>query len=306
MRGFVVLAVAMLVAGCSDPGGGDGAATTTTTAALATMTTGPLAVTASGLPFVNVAADTDLTVALAADGTVHRLRLVLFDRLTFDEVFDPAQEDTGGGGGFGGNNQAPPKEFGIAVFPVDGDPATAGPCTDVSSGKVWDGRVHAGEIHMELATGLHDLWVWSAGPTKVAIAISGGGEAKEHQAQAYNWTAQALTPTVSKSGPAQTAAGFTQSITVAKGALIMSRFTAPNGYPDEQASLDVARDGAACAAGVGTDGGGGGGGGNGFSGATLRASAFVGPGEATVTGSSTSALSPTGEGTASVVVVAHK
>lgn len=306
MRGVVVLALAFVLAGCSDPGGGGGSAANTTTTAMATIATGPLAVTTTGLPFVNVAADTDLTVVVTPDGTVHRLRLVLFDRLTFDEVFDPDEEDEGGGGGFGGNDDPPPP-FGFAIFPVDGDPATAGPCTDVSGGKVWDGRVHTGEIHMELATGLHDLWVWSSGPTKVAIAVSGGGNAKEHTAQAYNWTSQALTPTVTKSGPAQTTAGFAEPISVTEGALVLGRFTAPNGYPEEQATLDIALDGAACATGVGSDGGGGGGGGgNGFSGPTLRAAAFVGPGQATVTGSSTSTLSPTGEGTAALVVVGPK
>lgn len=304
MRGVVALLVVVLVAGCSDSGGGEGSGTTTTTDSVIAPTTGPLAVTASGLPFVNVAADTDLTVSLAADGTVHRLRLVLFDRLTFDEVFDPDEDDDNGGGGFGGNNDDPPKEFGIAVFPVDGDPAKSGPCAE--AGKVWDGRVHTDQVHIELATGLQDLWVWSSGPTKLAIAVSGGGDAKNHTAQAYNWTSTATAPAVTKSGPAQTTGEFTEAVSVVKGALILARFTAPNGYPDEQASLDIALEGAACATGVGSDGGGGGGGGNGFTGTTLRAAAFVGPGEATVSGVSTSTLSPTGEGTASVVVVAPK
>lgn len=305
MRGVAVLALAFLVAGCSDAGGGGGSATTTTTTAAFT-TTGPLAVTSTGLPFVNVAADTDLTVSLAADGTVHRLRLVLFDRLTLDEVFDPAavEDDGNGGGGFGGGNQDPPAPFGIAVFPVDGDPAKSGPCTDVASGKVWDGRTRPDEIHFELAAGLHDLWVWSNGPTTVAIAVSGGGGAKNHTAQAYNWTATATTPAVSKSGPAQTTVSFEHSVTLADGALVMGRFVAPSGYPDGAATLQISRDGSACGngAGDGDDDNGFGG----FAGTTLRAAAFVGAGEVKVTGSYTATVSPTGEGSAAVLVVAPK
>jgi hypothetical protein len=307
MRGVAVVALAILVAGCSDAGGaGAGATTTTTTAAF--TTTGPLAVTSTGLPFVNVAADTDLTVSLAADGTVHRLRMVLFDRLTLDEVFDPAtQDDDGnGGGGFGGDNQDPPAAFGIAVFPVDGDPAKSGPCTDAGTGKVWDGRARPGEIHFELAAGLHDLWVWSNGPTTVAIAVSGGGDAKNHTAQAYNWTATATAPTVAKSGPAQSTSQFEETVTVGDGALVMGRFAAPDGYPDETATLDIARDGSSCGAGVTDDDGGGGSGGGGFGGTILHAAAFVGPGEVKVTGTSAAPLSPLAEGAAAVVVVAPK
>lgn len=298
MRVSVVLAVACLVAGCSGEGGG-GAQTTTSTTAAVVNTTGPLAVTATGLPYVNVAADTDLTIGLAADGTVHRLRLVLFDRLTFDEVFDPDEED-GGGGGFGGNNQAPPREFGIALFPVDGDPARAGPCADAP--KAWDGRVHASEVHIELATGLHDLWLWSNGPTRIALAVSGGGDAKEHAAQAFNWTSEARAPTVTKSGPAQTTVAFEEAVAAPDGALVISRFDTPSGYPDGQASLTVSQGGATCATGAGDDDGGFGGGG-GFGGSTLRAAAFVGPGDATVSGTFTTTLSPTQDGTAAVVVV---
>lgn len=290
MRWLPLLVAAFLLAGCSDPAPNAPAASGTTTGSTGTSTA-PLA---PSLPVVSLEGEKDVVIALTGDNVVHRVRVVAFEAFEMESVGPPGQGGGfGGGGGGGGASQ-----FGLALFAAEGGPAQQPPCTDAIEFPAWDGRARSGDAGFEGTPGVYDLWVWSGEPTSVTLEVNGGGRAANVTAVKHNWTATVTNPTITKSGPAQTTATFDHPVSVAKAALVIARYVPPNGYPQETMSLTVTSAGATCGEGIEVESGFGT-----FATQTLLASAFLGPGEAVVSGSYATTVSPTGDGSAAVVVL---
>jgi hypothetical protein len=291
--------VSLLLAGCSGGEGGGGTASSTTTTTATTTTTGALS-TSTGLPVVAVSGPADISLTLAADSKVQRVRLVAFKDFTLDEVVIPGS-DGGGGGGGGGQNNAPPKDFGIAIFPADTTPVQQASCKDAADFHAWDGRTDATNPDWDINAGVYDLWAWSSTSTYLTLTADDGGKAQNVTMKSFNWTAAVSAPTVTKSGPAQTTASFEEAIDSTQAALILGEFTPPQGYPDGTSSLAITFGGAECV--KVTSAGGGGGGFGPFGATTLRAHAFVGKGAAALSGDYSATVSPTGEPAVALVVL---
>jgi hypothetical protein len=198
-------------------------------------------------------------------------------------------EPTGSGGGGSGTIVT----YGIALWPAGG-PALAPPCTDGAPLLVWDARTHAATLGWdEVPAGNYTLWVWNEEADDVSIEFNGAStntDPTSVDALAINWTATQVDPTLSTVSPAQSTQTFTQTVTVAKQAYLAVRYAPPSGQPDASSSTTISAGSTECSKAESpapaTP--------NVFATTTLRASAILGPGDATWSGEFSATAAPFG------------